>query len=300
MPIIPYGIGPPATCYYTYLHICGFAQLTTTVVTMFVMLSMCLPVVAAAFSGGRASWSCPRTRSLGTAAASASVSAAVSAAAPATSTALRAEKNAHLGMGCFWKPSETMLSVPGVSSTMAGYSGGGKARNQPPSYSDVCASRDWVETVRVTYDDDIITYPELLDAYFEAQEAKLGSRQYAPIIFAAGEEQMVESEAWLTQAREEQRVGKGGIPALAVTVEPATKFFKAEGYHQSFWQKSRPRFALGFVLLAISSGVLDSIIPNAEIAHKVESAANYVFLAGALALQAERWIDKDVEELPMV
>ena len=192
-----------------------------------------------------------------------------------------------------------MLSVPGVSSTMAGYSGGNKARTKLPSYSDVCASRDWVETVRVTYDDDIITYPELLDAYLEAQEAKLGSRQYAPIIFAAGEEQMVESEAWLTQAREEQRVGKGGIPALAVTVEPATKFFKAEGYHQSFWQKNRPRFALGFVLLAISSGVLDSIIPNAEIAHKVESAANYVFLAGALALQAERWIDKDVVELPM-
>lgn len=201
-------------------------------------------------------------------------------------------------MGCFWKPSETMLSVPGVSSTMAGYSGG-KDRTKPPSYSGVCASRDWVETVRVTYDDDIITYPELLDAYFEAQEAKLGSRQYAPIIFAAGEEQMVESEAWLTQAREEQRVGKGGIPALAVTMEPATKFFKAEGYHQSFWQKNRPRFALGFVLLAISSGVLDSIIPNGEIAHKVESAANYVFLAGALALQAERWIDKDVVELPV-
>ena len=255
------------------------------VMAILVLLPTHMPFVAAFASGGpsslyrrsRASSVCSTT---------------------ATATVLRAEKTACLGMGCFWKPSETMLSVPGVTSTMAGYSGKVDA-TKAPTYSDVCASRDWVEAVRVTFDDEQITYSELLDAYFESQEAKLGYRQYAPVIFACGEEQMAESQEWLTKARDEGRVGKGGVPALAVTVEPAPKFYKAENYHQAFWQKNRPRFALGVILLAVSSGALNSVIPNADIAHSVETGANYAFLIGAVAMQAERWLDKDVVEVPV-
>jgi len=252
-----------------------------------VLIPMRISTVAA-FGGGQSS---------GAVAGSASATTRINR-ITSTSTILHAEKTACLGMGCFWKPSETMMSVPGVTSTMAGYTGKSDA-TKAPTYSDVCYSRDWVEAVRITYDDEKITFPQLLDAYFESQEAKLGSRQYAPIIFATEPEQMAESQTWLTKAREEERCGKGGIPALAVTVEPAPKFFKAEGYHQKFWQKNRPRFAFGFVLLAIASGALDSVIPNADIARKVVTVANYAFLIGALALQAERWIDKDVVEVPV-
>lgn len=77
---------------------------------------------------------------------------------------------------------------------------------------------------------------------------------------------MAESQAWVAKAREEGRVGNGGIPALAIAVEPATKFYKAENYHQTFWQKNRPRFAFGVVLLAVSSGALNSIIPSNQAA----------------------------------
>lgn len=257
------------------------------VMAILVLLPTHMPFVAAFASGGPSSLY-RRSRA----------SSVCSTTATATATVLRAEKTACLGMGCFWKPSETMLSVPGVTSTMAGYSGKVDA-TKAPTYSDVCASRDWVEAVRVTFDDEQITYPELLDAYFESQEAKLGYRQYAPVIFACGEEQMAESQEWLTKARDEGRVGKGGVPALAVAVEPAPKFYKAENYHQAFWQKNRPRFALGVILLAVSSGALTAVIPNADIAHSVESGANYAFLIGAVAMQAERWLDKDVVEVPV-
>lgn len=262
-----------------------------TMLAMLVLLPTHVPI-AAAFAGGQSSSSLHRHSFSAPASSTSSTTAATS------TTVLHAEKTACLGMGCFWKPSETMLSVPGVTSTMAGYSGKADA-TKPPLYSDVCASRDFVEAVRVTFDDEQITYPELLDAYFESQEAKPGYRQYAPIIFACGEEQMAESQAWLTKAREEGRVGNGGIPALAIAVEPATKFYKAENYHQTFWQKNRPRFAFGVVLLAVSSGALNSIIPSADIARSVETGANYVFLIGAVAMQAERWLDKDVVEVPV-
>ena len=259
-----------------------------TVLAMLVLLPTHVPI-AAAFTGGQSPSSLHRHS------APASTSTVTTT---TTATVLHAEKTACLGMGCFWKPSETMLSVPGVTSTMAGYSGKADA-TKAPLYGDVCASRDWVEAVRVTFDDEQITYSELLDAYFESQEAKPGSRQYAPIIFACGEEQMAESQAWLAKAREEGRVGNGGIPALAVAVEPAPKFYKAENYHQTFWQKNRPRFAFGVVMLAVSSGALNSIIPSADVAHIVETGANYAFLIGAVAMQAERWLDKDVVEVPV-
>ena len=190
-----------------------------------------------------------------------------------------------------------MLLVPGVKSTMAGYTGNPNA-SAPPTYSDVCASRDWVEAVRVTYDDEIITYPQLLDAFFNAQEANPASRQYASIIFPT-DEQAPMAESWLADAKLEKRVDSKGLPALATTIEPATKYYRAEKYHQEFWQKNRPRFAVGLVLLAIASGALSGvgIVTDPGIANRIETAANGAFLVGALAMQAERWLDKKVVEV---
>ena len=90
---------------------------------------------------------------------------------------LGAECEASFGMGCFWKPSEELLKVPGVIDTVVGYSGSPKSE-PAPTYDSVCYSRDWVEGVRVRYDDDLHSFESLLDAFFEAQEPKLGSRQY--------------------------------------------------------------------------------------------------------------------------
>lgn len=179
---------------------------------------------------------------------------------------------------------------------MAGYTGKSGA-SKAPTYADVCASRDWVEAVRVTFDDEITSYPQLLDAFFDAQEANPASRQYTSIIFSTEGEQTELAESWLARARKEQRVDGKGLPALATTIEPATKFYRAEGYHQEFWQKNRPRFAFGVVLLAIASGALNGIIQDAGIAQNIETVSNGAFLVGALAMQAERWIDKEVVEV---
>ena len=64
---------------------------------------------------------------------------------------------------CFWEPSEELLKVEGVIDTVAGYTGNPSA-TKAPTYDSVCFSPNWVEGVRVQYDDEKISYSELLDA----------------------------------------------------------------------------------------------------------------------------------------
>eukprot|EP00957_Ditylum_brightwellii_P050098 3797928-Ditylum_brightwellii.AAC.1 len=71
--------------------------------------------------------------------------------------ALYAKKEATFGMGCFWEPSETLLSKDGILATTVGYTGG-KPNAKAPTYDSVCYGRDWVEAVRVVYDDTIVSY----------------------------------------------------------------------------------------------------------------------------------------------
>lgn len=196
-------------------------------------------------------------------------------------------------MGCFWKPAEELLKTNGVIDTVAGYTGKATA-TVAPSYEAVCMGQEWVEGVRVYYDDDTVTYRELLDAFFQAQEPKLASRQYASIIFPHNDEQERIAQEWLTNER--NRIRPDGIPVGITTIEPLTKFYKAEGYHQRYWTKQRPRFAIIVGLLALSSGIADSYIPP-DLHSTIDTIANGLTLAMAIYVMAERFIDSKVAEI---
>ena len=183
--------------------------------------------------------------------------------------------------------------MEGVKDTVAGYTGRENAV-KAPKYEEVCFSRDWVEGVRVFYDEDKLSYEELLDAFFETQEPKFGSRQYASIIFPHDEEQREKATAWLNQNAERQR--GDGIPVKLTQIEDRTPFFQAEEYHQRYWQKTRPRIAGMIALLAISTGVLDSITP-ATVQSAIHTGANALVLAGLIFVLVERKIDTKVVQL---
>ncbi|GKY90889.1 peptide-methionine (S)-S-oxide reductase [Mayamaea pseudoterrestris] len=208
------------------------------------------------------------------------------------STSLAATRQATFGMGCFWKPSEQLLQVPGVMDTIVGYTGNPQAGNAAPSYESVCMGRNWVEGVRVVYDDETVSYSQLLDAFFEAQEPKYGYRQYASIIFAHDEEQSAIANDWLMEAR----VRSDGVPKTMTTIEQAAPFFRAEQYHQRYWQKTKPRMAALVLLLTLSSGIADAITPVA-MQSSVHVAANALALAGSFFVMAERFIDRKVVKL---
>lgn len=206
---------------------------------------------------------------------------------------LSAVRESTFGMGCFWEPSEELLNVDGVIDTIAGYTGNPSAA-EAPTYDTVCFGNKWVEGVRVKYDDDKISYNELLEAFFETQKPKMGSRQYASIIFPHDEEQKKMASEWIKKNADRQR--KDGFMPQWTAIEPQSTFFQAEGYHQRYWQKQRPRFALIIFLLAVATGAFDSVVPGAY-QKSVETAANGSVLLVAVFQLLERVLDARVEEV---
>jgi methionine-S-sulfoxide reductase len=187
---------------------------------------------------------------------------------------------------------ERLLKTEGVLDTVAGYTGNPSADNAP-NYDSVCFGRNWVEGVRVMYDDSKVSYEQLLYAFFEAQEPKLGSRQYASIIFPHDDEQEQVAKEWMDKGIRENRVSKDGVPLEITQVEPLSPFYQAEGYHQRYWQKQRPRFAAGIALLAVASGILDSLVPEVY-QSTLHTAANGAVLLGCAYVVLERKIDAKV------
>jgi peptide-methionine (S)-S-oxide reductase len=212
-----------------------------------------------------------------------------------SNTARHAEQQATFGMGCFWEPSESLLKVNGVTKTIVGYTGNPTA-TKAPTYDSVCFGREWVEGVRVIYDDDVLSYRELLDAVWKAQKPKVGSRQYASIIFAHSDEQETVAREWRTAQNDKIDKKEERSMLFHMAIEPQSGFYQAEGYHQNYWQKQRPRFAAIFGLLAISSGIMDSITPD-DIQSTVRTVANAVALVLLLLQLVERQIDTKVVQL---
>lgn len=209
---------------------------------------------------------------------------------------LQAEKQATFGCGCFWKPSEEMLKQDGVIDTVVGYTGKPDA-TRPPNYESVCASRDWVEGVRVIYDDSKLSYEELLDVFYKCQEAKLGSRQYGSFVFAHNDEQREMAQQWI-QNGDGSDLRQDGFQKKWVEIEPLVKFYQAEGYHQRYWQKQRPRLFAIAVLFCGASGFLDSFVPRDLISISTfHTATNGLAIAIALTQLLERFVDKKVVEM---
>eukprot|EP00581_Thalassiosira_minuscula_P002034 CAMPEP_0183735678 /NCGR_PEP_ID=MMETSP0737-20130205/47375_1 /TAXON_ID=385413 /ORGANISM="Thalassiosira miniscula, Strain CCMP1093" /LENGTH=285 /DNA_ID=CAMNT_0025969499 /DNA_START=19 /DNA_END=876 /DNA_ORIENTATION=- len=233
-----------------------------------------------------------------------SSAAAVATAAPGRrtcSTSLSAVREATFGMGCFWEPAESLLKEKGILATTVGYTGA--PPNKPaPTYDSVCFGRDWVEAVRVAYDDDQVSYDQLLDHFFRLQKPAY-SRQYASIIFVDDAAEEKEAKKWL---RESASSGKkerdDNITYDIVEIESSSPFFKAEEYHQRYWEKQRLKFLIGFALIAGESGAYNNFFEGALgsldiFGFSFESACGAVFLAGAAWTILERLIARDVREL---
>jgi peptide-methionine (S)-S-oxide reductase len=143
---------------------------------------------------------------------------------------------ATFGGGCFWCLEAVFDNLQGVKSVESGYMGGHVSK---PTYRQVCeGSTGHVEVVRITFDADEISFPELLDVFFTVHDPTTLNRQgndvgtqYRSVIFYTSDEQRRDAEkaiAALSAART--------YPDPVVTaIEPATEFFMAEDYHQEYF-----------------------------------------------------------------
>jgi peptide-methionine (S)-S-oxide reductase len=142
------------------------------------------------------------------------------------------------GAGCFWGVEEAFRRVPGVIEAISGYAGGHTGN---PTYREVCTDRTGhAEVVQVEFDPERVSYPQLLDVFWQVHDPTTLNRQgpdvgtqYRSAIFAYSPEQeraANESKAALEQSGRFRR-------PIVTEIRPASEFWPAEEYHQRYLEK---------------------------------------------------------------
>ena len=147
-------------------------------------------------------------------------------------------EKATFGAGCFWGVEAAFRKVDGVVDTAVGYSGG---HTPNPTYEDVCShTTGHAEVVQVTFDPARVSYEELLEVFWRIhdptqvnrQGPDIGDRYRSVIFYHSGEQRRIaeESRAALEAS------GRLSRP-VATKIEPAQTFWRAEEYHQRYYEK---------------------------------------------------------------
>jgi peptide-methionine (S)-S-oxide reductase len=147
-------------------------------------------------------------------------------------------QKAMFGAGCFWGVESAFRALPGVAQTTVGYSGGHHAR---PTYQDVCSGRTGhAEVVLVEFDPAKISYDDLLKTFWESHDPTQVNRQgpdigaqYRSAIFFFTPQQEATARA------SKQRLESSGSfrRPIATEITPAGEFWRAEEYHQQYFEK---------------------------------------------------------------
>jgi peptide-methionine (S)-S-oxide reductase len=127
-------------------------------------------------------------------------------------------------------------SLDGVESVVSGYSGGDVDN---PSYEEVCSgSTGHAEACQVTYDPGKISYEELLEVFWQIHDPTTLNRQgadvgtqYRSVIFYHNEQQ---KKSAIKYKKKLDESGAWDKP-IVTEISPYTNFFKAEGYHQDYY-----------------------------------------------------------------
>ena len=145
---------------------------------------------------------------------------------------------ATFAAGCFWGVEQAFRETKGVLATEVGYTGG---HTENPTYEEVCRKgTGHAEAVRVTFDPDAISYEALLALFWKIHDPTQVNRQgpdvgdqYRTAIFAHSETQRAAAAA----SRDgEAQSGRHSKP-IATLIEPVGKWWKAEEYHQQYFEK---------------------------------------------------------------
>ncbi len=140
--------------------------------------------------------------------------------------------------GCFWGIQSVFESVPGVISTIVGYTGG---RVPNPTYMEVSSQRTGhAEAVEVMFDPEKVSYERLLDIFFANHDPTTPNRQgpdigtqYRSAVFYTDENQ---KQAALKKISALNSSGAYSKP-IVTEIAAAATFYPAEEYHQHYLYK---------------------------------------------------------------
>jgi peptide-methionine (S)-S-oxide reductase len=143
---------------------------------------------------------------------------------------------ATFAAGCFWCVEAVFQELKGVLSVTSGYTGG-KVKN--PTYREVCSGlTGHAEACQIVYDPAVISYDELLEAFWASHDPTTLNRQgadqgtqYRSAIFYHNEQQKKLAEAYKAKLNSEKAFDN----PIVTEISPASIFYKAEDYHQNYF-----------------------------------------------------------------
>lgn len=148
-------------------------------------------------------------------------------------------KTAYFASGCFWGTEFYFMKAKGVEHTTVGFMGG---HVENPTYKQVCEKNTGhLEIIKVEYNSTETSYDELVKLFFEThdftqtngQGPDIGP-QYLSCIFYSTDEEKAITEKYINLLTE-----KGY--KVATMLKPAGQFWKAEDYHQQYYDKKGDR-----------------------------------------------------------
>ena len=156
---------------------------------------------------------------------------------------------ATFGAGCFWCCEAVFEELRGVQSVTSGFSGG---TTKNPSYEQVCTgTTGHAEVCNIVYDTNIISFDELLAAFWEMHDPTQLNRQgndvgtqYRSVVFYHNPFQKERAEYYKKQLTEKNTWGK----PVVTEISPFTIFYPAEGYHQDYYANNSQQGYCQFVI----------------------------------------------------
>lgn len=147
---------------------------------------------------------------------------------------------ATLAGGCFWCTEAVYNDVVGITHVESGYTGGEVV---DPDYRLVCAGKTGhAEAVRLTFDSDVIAFDDLLDIFFNIHDPTQLNRQgndvgtqYRSAIFPHSDEQEAAAKVAI------ERATADWDDPIVTTVELLEHWYKAEDYHQDYFEREGSR-----------------------------------------------------------
>ncbi|MDH0717750.1 peptide-methionine (S)-S-oxide reductase MsrA [Acinetobacter junii] len=145
-------------------------------------------------------------------------------------------QQALFGGGCFWCVEAVFLQLKGVEKVVSGYAGG-IVHN--PSYEQICqGNTQHAEVVLIDFDEQQISYSQLLNVFFATHDPTTLNRQgndigtqYRSVIYYFNDEQKQQAEQ-VIQGLEDENLN------IVTELSPAPTFYPAEEYHQNFYARN--------------------------------------------------------------
>lgn len=156
---------------------------------------------------------------------------------------------ATFGSGCFWCTEAIFERTNGVIDVVSGYSGGTVPN---PTYEAVTTGKTGhAECTQITYDPAVITYDELLEIFWKTHDPTTLNRQgndvgtqYRSVIFYHNEDQKQKAKFY-KQKLEKEKIWPDPI---VTEIAPFKKFYKAEKYHQDYYDNNPNQGYCAFVI----------------------------------------------------